>query len=99
MRTLAVLKVNRKYLTDLRSVSISLLTFKMSSHYLVLAVKSSPGKFRSIERERLTLYTSAILARDLLPFSIERAQVLVWSVLENPKLKWLIQLRWQGMLP
>lgn len=53
IQTLAVLKVKRKYLTDLREVSISPLTVKMNLSNLVLAVSSSLDKFRSTERDRL----------------------------------------------
>lgn len=77
IRTFAVLKVKRKYLTDLREVSISPLTFKMNLSNLVLAVSSSPDKFRSTERDRLTAYASGILARALFLFSAKRTWVLV----------------------
>lgn len=100
VRTLSVLKVNRKDLPDLSEVSISPLTLKMNLSHLALVVRGPPDKFRSAGRDRLTPYTSGILARDLFPFSAERMRVLVWSVRENPKLKCLLlQLRCQGMLP
>lgn len=100
IRTFAVLKVKRKYLTGLREVSISPLTFKMNLSNLVLAVSSSPDKFRSTERDRLTAYASGILARALFLFSAKRTWVLVWSVQENPKLKSpFLRLRWQAILP
>lgn len=99
IRTLAVLKVNGKHLTDLGEASISPLTFKMKLSNLVLAVRSSPDKFKSAGKERRTPYTSGVLARDLFPFSAERTRVLVWSAQANPKWKCpLLQLRWQGML-
>lgn len=57
IRTGSVLEVNRKYLTDLREASISSLTFKMNLSNLVLAVRSSPEKFRSTERATLAPYS------------------------------------------
>lgn len=70
-RALAVLKVDRKYLTDLSEASISPLTFKMNLSNLVLAVRRSPDKFRSAERERLTPCTGGILARGSFPFLLK----------------------------
>lgn len=52
-----LLKVNRKYLTDLREASISSLAFRMNLSSLVLLVRSSPEKFRSTERETLAPYS------------------------------------------
>lgn len=84
-RTLAVLKINRKHLTDLSEASISPLTFKMNLSNLVSAVRASPDKFSSTGRERPTPCASGILARSL--FSLSAAWILFWSVQENPKLK------------
>lgn len=57
IRTGSVLKVNTKYLTGLREASISSLTFKINLSSLVLAVGSSPEKFRSTDRKTLAPYS------------------------------------------